>query len=514
MKKTLILAVACALVSGAALAVWNAQDNVPAASLLVPYAVVSTTSSNAVDPSGYTTLFAITNVSYSPIIVHLTVWTALSKPVVDWDVFLTGYDVWTINFADLLNGRFDRFDTDGWTTTLRNSSNPPTGYTWTPFGYGPSSNLVSTTLPTSGYWSKTTSAALPDLYYRRANNANPAGAAVPFYPYSSGCLMPYGDLSSLGSTIRRNIRLGEPSIDLQYYYCKSSAGVNGTWTANLATAPLFFYVTADVVNFCSTTFQTVDSYWTNVTNADQNVIMGDILYFNPTSNYSEMIAAVHLEALPGAGGLVNFYELDFLDSRVCGNAAATNDDREPLGNRYGFRYATSPAAVQTEILVWKNMYEAYFLNFGTEAVPDEYWTAIACGPYRYYAWNEDELTKSLSVGPSGFSVLQPNAIPFETQAVPVNLTNFPGLVTIKTVGSQFTGGEGYGWVDLFFDGAEGVDGRFDCNTAEIRYEAWVAVRFIFGTYSAAQEATLLNNPYNQGMGGVGATVVPGIFKAR
>ena len=110
MKKTLVLAIACALVSGAALAVWNAQDVVPAASLLVPYAVVGTTTGDVVDPTGYTTLFSITNVSSVRQIVHLTAWNALSEPVVDWDILLTGYDVWSINFADLLNGAFDKFD--------------------------------------------------------------------------------------------------------------------------------------------------------------------------------------------------------------------------------------------------------------------------------------------------------------------------------------------------------------------------------------------------------------------
>ena len=245
MKKILILAVACALVSGAALAVWNAQDVVPAATLLVPYAVVDVTTGDNPDPNGYTTLFAIINVSAAPQIVHMTAWDALSEPVVDWDVLLTGYDVWTINFSDLLIGRFDKFDTKVGTAAGPFGAAAPSGYTFTPNAYGPSSNFAPMTKPTA-QWFLASSAKV------------------------AGCRMPYGDLTSLGSTIRRKIRAAEISIDYQYYDCVSSGtnySVNTTWTADMSKAPLFFYVTADVVTACTTTFQNTASYWLAVINA-------------------------------------------------------------------------------------------------------------------------------------------------------------------------------------------------------------------------------------------------------
>ena len=40
-----------------------------------------------------TTLFTITNVTRLPQIAHVTVWTDWSFPVLDFNIFLTGYDV-------------------------------------------------------------------------------------------------------------------------------------------------------------------------------------------------------------------------------------------------------------------------------------------------------------------------------------------------------------------------------------------------------------------------------------
>src|SRR5882724_4516224 len=70
----------------------------PAATLLLPYFEV--------DPNptvqGQTTLFTITNVSRFPQIAHVTVWTDLSFPVLDFNIFLTGYDVQPINLYDVI----------------------------------------------------------------------------------------------------------------------------------------------------------------------------------------------------------------------------------------------------------------------------------------------------------------------------------------------------------------------------------------------------------------------------
>src|SRR5688572_19756977 len=98
------IAICLALVSllalgGQAVAEIGTIDDVPAATLLLPYFEVDLNSTN-----GVTTLFSINNASAAAALAHVTVWTDLSVPVLDFDVYLTGYDVQTINMRDILNG--------------------------------------------------------------------------------------------------------------------------------------------------------------------------------------------------------------------------------------------------------------------------------------------------------------------------------------------------------------------------------------------------------------------------
>lgn len=69
----------------------------PSATLLLPYFEV-----DLGDPQGVTTLFSVNNASATAIIAHVTVWTDLSVPVFDFDIYLTGFDVQTLNLRDAL----------------------------------------------------------------------------------------------------------------------------------------------------------------------------------------------------------------------------------------------------------------------------------------------------------------------------------------------------------------------------------------------------------------------------
>jgi len=62
----------------------------PAATLLLPYFEVDTAQ------RGVDTFFTVTNVSSLPQIAHVTIWTDWSFPVLDFSLFLTGYDVQSI----------------------------------------------------------------------------------------------------------------------------------------------------------------------------------------------------------------------------------------------------------------------------------------------------------------------------------------------------------------------------------------------------------------------------------
>src|SRR5215210_4108614 len=92
-KLTLCLALVSLLgMGGQAFALIDTIDAVPAATLLLPYFEVDLTNANGVD-----TLFSINNASATAILAHVTIWSDQSVPVLDFDVYLTGYDVQTIS---------------------------------------------------------------------------------------------------------------------------------------------------------------------------------------------------------------------------------------------------------------------------------------------------------------------------------------------------------------------------------------------------------------------------------
>jgi hypothetical protein len=77
-----------------------AVDVVPAATLLLPYFEVDLKS-----PAGRTTLMSINNASDQAALAHVVLWTDLGVPTLAFDVYLTGYDIQTLNLRDVIAGR-------------------------------------------------------------------------------------------------------------------------------------------------------------------------------------------------------------------------------------------------------------------------------------------------------------------------------------------------------------------------------------------------------------------------
>ncbi|HSU84712.1 MAG TPA: hypothetical protein VLR69_20020, partial [Thermoanaerobaculia bacterium] len=75
----------------------------PAATLLLPYFEVDPSSG-----TGLTTLFSINNAAPQAVIANVTIWTDLGVATFSFPVYLTGYDVQTINMRDLFNGFLPR----------------------------------------------------------------------------------------------------------------------------------------------------------------------------------------------------------------------------------------------------------------------------------------------------------------------------------------------------------------------------------------------------------------------
>jgi hypothetical protein len=69
----------------------------PAATLLLPYFEV-----DLGDPTGTTTLFSVNNASATAILANVTIWSDLGVPVLGFTIYLTGYDVQTVDLGEIV----------------------------------------------------------------------------------------------------------------------------------------------------------------------------------------------------------------------------------------------------------------------------------------------------------------------------------------------------------------------------------------------------------------------------
>jgi hypothetical protein len=74
-------------------------DKAPAATLLLPYFEVDLDR-----PLGRTTLFSVNNAVSTAVLTNITLWSDLGVPTLWFQMYLTGYDVQTINLRDVFNG--------------------------------------------------------------------------------------------------------------------------------------------------------------------------------------------------------------------------------------------------------------------------------------------------------------------------------------------------------------------------------------------------------------------------
>ncbi len=107
--------VMCAIAGPAAADNGDAKriSNEPAATLLIPYFEAQVPKKIGSKPSGITTLVTVGNASASAGLVHVTLWTDLGIPVLNFDMYLTGYDQVTFNIQDILNGKIPFTADDG-----------------------------------------------------------------------------------------------------------------------------------------------------------------------------------------------------------------------------------------------------------------------------------------------------------------------------------------------------------------------------------------------------------------
>jgi len=216
----------------------------PAATLLLPYFEV-----DLLNPAGETTLFTITNTTQLPQVAHITLWTDFSYPVVDFNIFLTGYDVQSINLRDIIG--FGRIapDANGTGFDESNVGELSGDFVNDIVFDNPVVNEVScVNLPTQ----------FPTAYVTRMQSA-----------FTTGKVPPVG----LGGA------------------CNTAGGVHQNAIG---------YVTIDVAGGCSTSLPTDAIYFLSEIRFD-NVLIGDYMQVNADQNFAQGNPMVHIRAIPEGG---------------------------------------------------------------------------------------------------------------------------------------------------------------------------------------------------------------------
>lgn len=284
----------------------------PAATLLLPYFEVDTATANPTN--SVNTLFAITNTSAVPQVAHVTIWTDWSFPVIDFNIFLTGYDVATVSLSDLIvRGTLPGGGYNSQDEGELSEDNITGRETWSPWG---------------------------ENFSRCAALA----ASVPQY-----LLVP----------LQEALTIGRYNVGGTGATACSTRGTVGSDHGSIARG----YVTIDTANTCSLTLPTSPGYYQTEITFD-NVLIGDYLRVDPRvaqGNFAGGTPMVHIRAMPGdedtlQGGATNF-PYTFYD-RYTPTADRRADRRQPLPGVFAARYidrsgAADDMAFDTKFLIWR-----------------------------------------------------------------------------------------------------------------------------------------------------------------
>ena len=282
----IVLAGLLALASPAAATI-GTIDNVPAATLMLPYFEVDLDNSQGVN-----TLFSINNSAAEAVLTKVVVWSDQSVPVLNFNLYLTGYDVQTINMRDILVfGNVPRTASDG--------QDP-------------------------------------------IDTISPQGPLSQDINFASCTNLPFTN-PAISSSFRAHLQAwltGNESPET--HNCAGSK-------ANLGAPPRIArgYITIDTVNACNLFFPgdwaTYGPFLT-----DQNVLWGDWFIVNPGQNFAQGDMLVHIESCPACfePGDHTFY------GRY--NNATADDGREPLPTTWASRYLNGgPFDGGTSLLIWR-----------------------------------------------------------------------------------------------------------------------------------------------------------------
>jgi len=298
----------------------------PGATLLIPYFEV-----DLGDPAGQTTLISVNNASAKPTLARVVLWTDWSVPTLAFDIYLTGYDIQTLNLRDLFT----------------KSELPTTGPDTSNVGDLSSDSVIFNGCGTAGANGISEPLSATQLaQLKAAHTGQPIGSSLPQQCAGSGSLGP-------------NVATGYITIDTVNRCTPRTVGT----TENTPVAANYFAKRGTGLA------------------SDNNALWGDYYYINSKRNTSDSQSAIAIVADPDffSGGEYTFYGryVNF-DGR---------DDRVPLSSLYYARYVDGGTfSGGTDLIVWRDNRRATAPTFTCGTTPN--WAPL--GEMQLVYFDEEE----------------------------------------------------------------------------------------------------------------------------
>ncbi|MEM1177644.1 MAG: hypothetical protein AAGM22_04825 [Acidobacteriota bacterium] len=342
-----------------------APDNVPAATLLLPYFEVDLESADCIS-----TLLSINNASSSPTIAHVTFWTDWSQPTLDFDLFLTGYDVQTVNLRNVF------FDA-ALPVTADEQTDPTDSIS--PHGLNP---------------------AWDGSFIAPPNCAN-------FFPFDNP-VIPATNLERL-----INGHTGQP-VSSAGGLCLGQDHGDGHARG---------YITIDDARRCSLEFASDPSYFGGLdpVATNENQLWGDFFIWDPANDVAIGHPLVHIEADDSFDASSTPTGATFYGRYTSPSGL---DNREPLGTTWAVRYLNGGAFDGgTELIVWRDSTIDGDPNASFTCGQGPEWFPL--NETEVVAFDEQEDAVELCFDPGGgiisppITPVDPACFPLETQRVKV-----------------------------------------------------------------------------------------------
>jgi len=431
---------------------------IPAATLLLPIFDVNLT---AAAGASDTTLFTITNVSALPQIAHVTVWTDWSFPVLDFNIFLTGYDVQSINLYDVL---------------VRGIVAPG----------GPGTSSTNTTISPQAPQGSVSSGSTP---YDNDQNPNIPDSVVDPGGRCSGTNLPGTLPVELMDAVRTSLTTGVYVIAgaPSSLSCTSSQRVGGVHTNARG------YITIDLANNCSVLLPTDPTYFTTEILFD-NVLIGDYQQINgdPTvGNFAQGNPMVHIRAIPEGGRNgpgttpvpVTNLPYTFYD-RYTPAANRRIDRRQPLPSTFAARWIEGgTSGFQTNYKIWREGVNIASCSTATAN------SAITVDEIIRFDEREN------SFGFVGGVICSPTCVPNEPRLPEASITSTTNTAIYPANGSAV---DIAGWMYLNLDNEPPAHSAYSFNgvagSGVRASQNWVIVSlFAQGRFSVDFDAAMLGN---------------------